>query len=180
MISLPQLCYDVAYFILPHYAFEDLSKVADMCANMPNAAGPFFYVMACQMRKIEPNLEDAPRLRWHTGTLDERRQFFVLEYPEPPPVDFSDVSPEELLNAETPPVLAPYFSGIFQDIKSGDVQYFILGQAPLGGGTTLRAIVPDGANCNLGPGPAPTLSAFLDVVRGRVRRRRWWKFWGAS
>jgi hypothetical protein len=26
-VPLSQLCYDVAYFILPHYAFQDLAKL---------------------------------------------------------------------------------------------------------------------------------------------------------
>src|SRR5262249_41427299 len=66
-VPLPQLCYDVAYFILPHYAFRDLAKLTDLCLNTPTAAGPFFYVMAAQARKVEPDPEDAKRFRWHHG-----------------------------------------------------------------------------------------------------------------
>jgi hypothetical protein len=32
-VSLPQLCYDVAYFILPHYAFESLARLEEICLN---------------------------------------------------------------------------------------------------------------------------------------------------
>lgn len=66
-------------------------------------------------------------------------------------------------------VLAPHFSAI---VSGADrVRYFILGQAPMGGGTTLRSIEPEGMNCNLGPGPEPTMDAFLDSVRKHVDRQ---------
>ncbi|MGL5097934.1 MAG: hypothetical protein ACRDD1_20275 [Planctomycetia bacterium] len=168
-VPLPQLCYDVAYFVLPHYAFNDLAKLADLCLNAATAAGPFFYAMAAQMRKAEPDVEDAKRFRWHHGQLEEGWEHFTLEYPTPPPVDMSDVSVEHLLAGGPKFVLAPYFSGILRG--AGGVQYFILGQAPMGGGTTLRCILPEGSNCNLGPGPEPTLASFLDAVRERVTKR---------
>lgn len=168
-VPLPQLCYDIAYFVLPHYAFKDLDKLADLCLNTPTAVGPFFYVMAAQMRKAEPDTEDARRFRWHHGQLSEDLEYFALEYPLPPPVDLSDVSIEQLVGGGTRLVLAPHFSVVIRG--RGEVQYFILGQAPIGGGTTLRCILPEGANCNLGPGPEPELAAFLDAVRERAQRQ---------
>jgi hypothetical protein len=62
-------------------------------------------------------------------------------------------------------VLPPHFCAIIRGV--GGVQYFILGQAPMGGGTTLRCILPEGMICNLGPGPEPQLTALLDAVRER-------------
>ena len=41
-VPLPQLCYDIAYFVLPHYAHEDFAKLDDMCRQTPTSAGPFF------------------------------------------------------------------------------------------------------------------------------------------
>jgi hypothetical protein len=167
-VPLPQLCYDVAYFVLPHYAYGEIAKVADLCSNTPTAAGPFFYLMACQMRKVEPVIEDAKRFHWHHGRLREGHEYYVLEYPSPPPVDLSRLSPDELLNAGSPPVLAPYFSAIIHEAPAGAVSYYILGQAPIGGGTTLRSVLREGANCNLGPGPEPRLDSFLEAISARV------------
>jgi len=161
--SLPQLCYDVAYFILPHYVYQDLEKLTAMCTDSPVAAGPFFYAMAAIQRKVEPNDEDAMRFRWHHGELRAGCEYFVLEYPKPPPIDLSDTPDEQLFDVKV--VLAPHFSAILRG--DGDVAYFILGQAPMGGGTTLRCITRDQANCNLGPGPAPQLETFLDTLRER-------------
>jgi hypothetical protein len=166
-VPLPQLCYDVAYFLLPHYAFRDLDKLADLCLNTPTTAGAFFYVMAAQARQVQPDPEDARQFRWHHGHLGEGRAYFALEYPVPPPVDLSDVPLEQMIGGGGKFVLAPHFSAVLRGAE--DVQYFILGQAPMGGGTTLRCILPGGANCNLGPGPEPQLSAFLDSVQGRER-----------
>ena len=108
-VPLPQLCYDVAYFILPHYA--------------------------------------------------DGRDFLTLEYPSPPPVDMSQMTPEDLIAADKPFVLAPYFSCIIRD-SAGTRSYYILGQSPIGGGATLRSVTAEGENCNLGPGPQPTVENF--------------------
>jgi hypothetical protein len=163
-VSLPQLCYDVAYFVLPHYAYHDLPKLADLCRNQPNAAGPFYYVMACLSRKVEPDIEAGKRFRWHHGTRDDGWEYFVLEYPVPPPIDLSGIDVEDFA-AGPVLVLAPHFSAVRHHPATGEVKYFVLGQAPMGGGTTLRAVMPDGANCNLGPGPEPRLEAFLGAIR---------------
>src|SRR5262245_33655239 len=111
-VPLPQLCYDVAYFILPHYAFQDLAKLTDLCLNTAATAGPFYYIMAAQARKVEPDIEDVKRFRWHHGQLSEGREYFVLEYPTPPPVDTSDVPIEQMVGGGTKVVLAPYFSAV--------------------------------------------------------------------
>jgi hypothetical protein len=29
---LPQICYDIAYFVLPHYVYTDLEKIVHICA----------------------------------------------------------------------------------------------------------------------------------------------------
>jgi hypothetical protein len=167
-VPLPQLCYDVAYFILPHYAFQNLAKLTDLCLNTPTAAGPFFYAMAAQARKVQPDAVDAKAFRWHLGQLGEGREYLALEYPVPPPVDMSDIPIEQVISRGASFVLAPHFSAIVQGPGPADVHYFILGQAPMGGGTSLRCILPEGANYNLGPGPEPELPAFLDAVRERL------------
>ena len=154
-VGLPQLCYDIAYFVLPHYALDEPAKIVELCTRSPEAAGPWFYVMACTMQKIEPVKADAMKLRWHRGDLDDEREYFVLEYPVPPPVDLgrADV------------VLAPHFSAMIRPKSGAETDYYILGQAPMGGGTTLRTITRQQQNCNLGPGPAPRLESFIDRLR---------------
>jgi hypothetical protein len=122
-------------------------------------------MLAAQAGNVEPDIEDAKRFRWHHGQLSESHEYFALEYPVPPPVDMSDVPIEQVVCGRASVVLAPHFSAIIRG--AGGVQYFILGQAPMGGGTTLRCILPEGVNCNLGPGPEPQLNAFLDAVRER-------------
>ena len=164
--SLEQLCYDVAYFILPQYAFNDLSKITDLCLKSPDAAGPYFFVMACLRRNIEPNVEDAKKLRWDHGNFDEGAEYFVLQYPTPPPLDLTG-SPgriKEVRDGLPRYVLAPHFSAVIV-MEGQGAEYFVLGQAPMGGGTTLRTIRRDGANCNLGPGPKPELPLFLEAIR---------------
>ncbi|OAI53554.1 hypothetical protein AYO47_04575 [Planctomyces sp. SCGC AG-212-M04] len=128
-----------------------------MCSEDPEKAGVFFYFMAAKLRNAAPLKEDAQQFRWHHARIKGGFEHWTLEYPTPPPVDFSDESIEQLMSGEG--VLAPYFSTV---LKAGNqVDYFILGQAPMGGGTTIRRITPEGINCNLGPGPKPEMKAFL-------------------
>ncbi|HEX5219851.1 MAG TPA: hypothetical protein VFZ59_09810 [Verrucomicrobiae bacterium] len=153
--SLPSICYCVAYYVLPHYAFNDCDKLIRKFIDDAPKAGPFLYLIGCQMLKAEPIRDDALKLQAHHGQLDGTHDYFVLEYPTPPPVDLSA--------AEV--VLAPHFSAILRARQQGGVAYYTLGQAPLGSGTTLRSVTADGKNCNLGPGPGPQLDAFLAALQ---------------
>lgn len=169
-LPLSQLCYDIAYFILPHYAFKNLAKIEQLCEKSPESAGPFFYVMACQTRKIEPTIADAKRLKWHRGKFGGQRKFFCLEFPVPPTVDLSTLPPEQFAKrGEQTVVLAPYFAVIIGGPQADSASYFVLGQAPFGGGTTPRRVLPNGNNCNLGPGPRPELKLFLDTVEAATK-----------
>jgi hypothetical protein len=162
--SLPSICYGIAYFLLPHYVFKDCDKLTRIFTDTPASVGPFFYLMGCQVQKIEPVHEDARQFRVHHGQLDSVHDYFVLEYPKPPPFQISNIDP-----TQSPPermsVLAPHFSAVLRHRQTKAVSYFTLGQAPIGGGTTLRSVTPDGTNCNLGPGPEPRLDDFLARLR---------------
>ncbi len=167
-ITLPQLCYDMAYFVLPHYVHEDFPKLKGMYQSSPVSAGAFFYVMACQVRKVEPDIETAKRFRWQAERVDGAIDCLTLSYPTPPPIDMSNISMADMMKAGVHMVLAPYFSSAVCD-RHGRMHYFILGQAPIGGGTTLRCITPDSTNCNLGPGPTPRMEDFHAAVADRLK-----------
>jgi len=164
-VPLEQSSYDIAYFILPHYVFQSLDQMIDLCIKTPSVAGPFYYVMACKGRGIEPDMESGKQFLWHKGEFGGRN-YLALEYPSPPPIDMGDSDPLKLLESGTKLVLAPYFSVILYGNDSSP-SYFILDQAPIGGGTTVRSITSDGMNCNLGPGPEPRLELFFEAIRER-------------
>jgi hypothetical protein len=170
--SFEELSYAVAYFVLPHYAFKDLNKAVEMWTKTPSATGPFFYLMACQIRKVEPDDNRATEFRSRHGNLPGIGHFYLLEYPKPAAIDLSDRDPIELVEHGESFVLAPYFSVIVQEADSGNVTYYILGQSPIGGGTTLRCVTREGVNANLGPGPSPTVEDFLQVVEQACTRQR--------
>lgn len=165
--SLPQIAYWVAYQVLPHYTFKALDKAVQMWTTTPTSAGPFFYLMACQMAELEPVPDDARMFSASTGVLGSY-DYYLMEYPVPPPVDPAGTDPVTLAQQGASIVLAPHFSIILRHQSTGEIRYFILGQAPLGGGTTLRTITASGVNANMGPGPAPDRSLFLDRVTQAV------------
>lgn len=115
------------------------------------------------MGEVEPVREDAGMYTATTGVLGDF-DFYLMEYPVPPPVDMSDTDPMTLAQQGAGIVLAPYFSMILRHRTTGEVLYYILGQAPLGGGTTFRAITASGVNANMGPGPLPDRSLFIDRI----------------
>jgi hypothetical protein len=75
-----------------------------------------------------------------------------------------DSDPLAMLAAGHKIVLAPHFSVILH-CDDKPPEYYILGQEPIGGGTTVRQILDGGMNCNMGPGPLPSLDAFLSRIR---------------
>jgi hypothetical protein len=162
--SFWQLSYQIAYFVLPNYAYTRLSQIEELCRNTPKAAGPFFYVMACQMTNVAPNRNDAERFSWKVGSLDDLTDYYIMVHPTPPPFDITKIPQADI--GRHP--LAPHFSAILSDRTTRTVQYYVLGQSPLGGGTTLRSVtINPMANSNLGPGPEPDLDAFLAAIMFR-------------
>jgi hypothetical protein len=129
-----------------------------------NIGRDIFYIAVCKTLKIEIVREDAKRFREHFGSLDDARDYFVLEYPFPPPVDLTNIDMGNMPREQIP-VLAPYFSAVLRHRQTGKVKYYTLGQSSMGGGTTLRAVTASGENCNLGGGPEPQLDAFLATLR---------------
>jgi hypothetical protein len=150
----------MAYMLLPHYAYQDFGKIVDLWTTTPASAGPFLYLMVCQYHRIEPSPDDATRFRVHQGNLSDGKIYYALEYPVPPPVDLANIDLADAVDGE-PPILAPHFSAVVVNESSLKVSYYVLGQAPLGGGTTMRSVTAEGANCNHGPGPEPRLDRFL-------------------
>ena len=169
--SLEELSYAVAYFVLPHYAFRDLDKAVEMWTKTPSTTGPFFFLMACQMRKAEPDVNRATEYRSRYGELPGIGRYYLLEYPKPAIIDLSNRDPMEIVEHGESFVLAPYLSVIIQQPDPGNVMYYVLGQSPIGGGTTLRCITRDGVNANLGPGPGPTVENFLEAVGNACARK---------
>ena len=162
--GLATLCYGIAYFVLPRRAFEECDQLVKIFEDPAFDAGQYFYFLGSRIQKTKPVREQGQLFRSHHGELDSAHDYYVLEYPKPAPVDFSGIDPVET-PPEQLPVLAPHFSAVIRRRPSGTIRYYVLGQSPLEGGTTLRCVTPDGMNCNLGPGPEPDLQAFLARLR---------------
>lgn len=151
---LAQFSYRLAYYVLPQLLFGNTERILSYFTG--EHGGPFLYIMGAKLLQVEPVREEALLFETLTGALSSEESYYVLRYPTPPPFD---------LNGQDR-VLAPYFSAIVREDQTEQVHYFTLGQNPVQG-TTLRSVLPDGANCNLGPGPAPELDDFLQNLRER-------------
>ena len=161
--SLPQTCYDIAYFVLPQFVFGDLERVTDLSTNSSEHVGSFWYLIACKAREIQPDKNVAQKFKCHCGSFDDSRKYVIFEYPT-----LTNDSDRSACTSRRPGnllVLAPYYSAVLFG-QSRTTDYYVLGEAPFSG-TTLRRILPEGANCNLGPGPTPTVHNFLDAIRER-------------
>src|SRR5262245_20598519 len=86
---LPSISYTIAYFLLPPFAFTDCDKLVTTWTDPSKFAGQLLYLLGCKARKVEPVKDDASRFRLYHGQLDATRDYYLLEYPVPPPIDFS-------------------------------------------------------------------------------------------
>lgn len=152
--NTPLMCYGMAYLVLPKAIFGDTQVTLERIHAKPESAGFSFFTRACMASGCTPRRDDAGSFPVHLGQLRDHKSYIIFGYPEPPPVS---------LDAGVP-VLAPYFSGVVIDQSTGEIAYYVLGQA-IRGGTTFRAVTAEGLNANLGKGSAPTVNAFVELLR---------------
>ena len=157
--GLPQLCYGMAYFMLPPMLEQDAARTLGYFRR--SDGGARLYALACATQEVEPDAAVARLFHVHTGTLTTGEGVDVLEYPGPPQLDLRRLAHEQAELSAI--VLAPFFSAIVR--ASEGLEYYVLGQRPYGG-TTLRKVTP-GMNMNLGEGPEPELGAFLAALTRR-------------
>lgn len=168
-ISREQVCYDLAYLVLPHFVHRDYREFSAFVRKSPEAAACFLCKLASKLRDTEPNREVAESLKWHFGKPGESAQI-TIEYPTPVEVDVLNEPSKVTAPGLLPFVLAPYFSCVVPMSKHA-ARYFILGQAISDSLTTLREVTPDGLNANLGVGPAPNLSDFHEAIKSYIFAR---------
>ncbi|QJW97412.1 hypothetical protein [Frigoriglobus tundricola] len=162
-----QIAYDVAYSVLPRRAHADAPGLRAEFGESPDGRAQFYFAEAAKGRRKQPRAELVSAVRGHTGRLDGKRDYIVIQFPLFPAVDLlADPS-----GGPAPPggyVLAPYFLAVVIDRGSNEVRCFVLGQSP-DARTTLRRVSPD-KNVNLGRGCEPNLEDFLALLRQYVTR----------
>ena len=164
--DMPSICYAMAYFVLPRYAFQETERIVTELTQNPEAAAAFYYILTCKMDEKEPRDELVRSFAVHTGVLNDDFNYTILGYPTKSSVNVADLPDDDILDALEGVVLAPYFSAILNNPDTGEVKYFVLGQSP-DGHTTLRAVT-EGMNANLGRGCEPEISAFVALLRERI------------
>src|SRR5687767_5734067 len=118
--NLPQISYWVAYQVLPHYAFEAVEKAIETWIKTPASTGPYYYLMGCQMAELEPIPSDARQFSASSGVFGDY-DYYLLEFPTPPPVDLTDTEPVVLAQVGSGIVLAPHYSIIVRHRSSHEV-----------------------------------------------------------
>jgi hypothetical protein len=90
------------------------------------------------------------------GEFTDSLRYIVIPYPKPPPVSL--------------PILGPHFSGIVYSIPDLHIRYYVLRQSGDPNNpspTTMREILADGTNLNLGGGGVADFDVFLAWIRQR-------------
>jgi hypothetical protein len=162
MASIVQICHTIAYTIFPNRVYTDLEGVKKLWAE-EGLSGPFLYSAACRILKSPANATDATSFRTLTGKLDDGQEYYLLQFPPPPPIDLAQIRPESLPNVSI--VLAPFLS-VALGSDTLPITYYVLGQGTFGG-TTLRYLSSESININLGPGCPPEIERFLELVKTR-------------
>ena len=111
-----ECCYAMAYYLLPQYVADTPEKIIDRLSE-GRVGAIFFYFMACKLKGMEPGDQDATSVTSfsvHSGSLDERNDYWIVQYTPPTKVDLSAEmnadDPATMLKAMENVVLAPYFS----------------------------------------------------------------------
>ena len=163
---LRQGCYDIAYQIVPRTIFRKSEAFDDAWCQRRETLGVFFYDFWCVStgRKADLNLKS--QFLAHSAKVGEW-DCTIIEYPrfskQMANLDEVQIDPTKL------PIPVPYFSAIMRRDTNRETRYMLLGQSIANSGTNLRTVLPDGSNCNLGPGPDPTLEAFLAALRAPAK-----------
>lgn len=106
-----------------------------------------------------------------TGRFSESVDYYLVSYPCPPAQEArSDTYELPSTPWEQRIWLGPHFSAALHNRKTGEKHLYILGQAPTEG-TTLRCVTANGANCNCGPGPEPSIGSFLGRLKEVIEER---------
>lgn len=90
------------------------------------------------------------------GQFTDSLRYIVIPYPKPPPVSL--------------PVFGPHFSGIIYSVPELNIRYYVLRQSGDPNNpspTTMREILADGSNLNLGGGGVADFEVFLAWIRQR-------------
>lgn len=171
-LSVEQLSYDIAYEIFPHYVFHQTQSVLDIVESSPDTAGHVFYRIACQSRGVPFDPRHAASYRLHAGRIDDAHVCIAMEYPQPRPIrlrsDVFEDTAEAIRSGDV--VVAPYFSvavGRPGAIAACYVQGQTFGDEP----SAIRSVDREGGNVALGPGPEPSLDAFLADIRRRMAQQ---------
>ena len=159
--ELFELCYLSAFETLPTAVQKDGEEFwkTYYLARYPALA---WYTNLCILTGKQADHFAAASLQWHKGRLPSGREFMVLEYPEPDPLDFEFedfVEGQRLDQADGK--LLPYFSAVLRTTTTKPASCFCLSQAPIDGLTTLRRCRL-AAHYNLGRGPEPKIERFLE------------------
>lgn len=162
--NISQVSYWIAYKVIPRYVFQAFDFFSKMWTQTPTAIAPFYYLKACQEGCVNPAVDDAKLYSAESGVLGATHNYYLMTYPTPAPIDLSGIDLESVVKAGVVPVLAPHFSVAVQHRGTTKLSYFVLGQAPMEGGTTLRTVTARGDNSSLGIGPEPIKQRFLDRV----------------
>ena len=86
LLELPDLCYQIAYLMLPPLVFSEPERTIGQFIDDPALAGPYFYFKAVVGLHVQAVREHALAFHTHWGELSADKNYYILEYPVPPPL----------------------------------------------------------------------------------------------
>lgn len=144
--------YAIAYFLLPQLIFQDWEDFSTKLAREREQVGALLYFIASKHAGREPDPKVGQQFATQQHILNDGVTCYLFLLPPP----------------RTKGVY-PYLAALLHHTSTDKREYFVLGQSPFAGGTTLRQVTP-GMNANLGSGPEPTPEAFLEALEQRDTR----------
>lgn len=164
----------VAYTVLPDLAFKHPTKLLADLKNCPEPCMKKAYQAPAAHEGGAPHPEDIKQLVVKHGRFDHGVHYHIVTFPKfpAPHIDMENSTTRQIQEQLAQTVLAPYLAAVVHGGPHKVDAYYVLGQAPAGG-TTFRRVTSDMHHgkyhvANLGDGPNPSLSNFLDLLDCQV------------
>lgn len=169
--DIARLSYRIAYLLLPDLVHKRWDEFLRLWSD--GIPFPIYLALLAAAQQEQPlTPKQILGFEAEAGHLRSDVDYYLIRFPTPPM--FVNIPIEDLMETTSPgspriwkrppPTLGPYFVAVLHDRGTGERHLYILSQAP-DNSTTLRCVTADGANCNCGAGPTPSIEAFLELLR---------------
>lgn len=171
--ELAHVSYAIAHRLLPPFAFEKFDEFLKLW-NDKRPFGVMLYFTGSKLCNLPSNSVDGRKFTLSTGTLTSSKDYYLIEFPEPPPCNHDQAYSLWLL--KTPPeqrpaiplaekpLIGPRKAAIIHDKVRNECSYFLVEQTIRADRNVFRSYNAAYQHHNLGECPTMSTLDFLNRI----------------